>query len=180
MPRTRTALIAAAAAAYVGTVVLANVLVERVGVIDVGFGRQAPAAVLAVGLTLVVRDVLHEATPARHRPAVLLAAIAAGTALSAILAGPRLVAASACAFLLAELVDLGVYAPLRRRGFAVAALVSSAAGLVVDSLLFLELAPQLIPGLDNRALLAGQLIGKAEAVVAAVLLLEAARRARRA
>ena len=176
MTTARTVLVALTAA-YAGTVVLANVLVTELGVIPVGFGLSAPAAVLAVGLALVVRDVLHDRAGAAW-PAYVGAGIALGAVLSFLVAAPGLVAASACAFVLGELLDTAVYAPLRRRGFAVAALLSSAVGLVVDSVTFLELAPPIVPGLDNRELLAGQLVGKAEAVVAAVLVVLAVRRAR--
>lgn len=169
------ALLVALTAAYAGTVLLANVLVTELGVIPVGFGLSAPAAVLAVGLALVIRDVLHDAAGDRW-PAYVAAGIATGALLSVLVAPAQLVAASVAAFVFAEVLDTAVYAPLRRRGFAIAALVSSAVGAVVDSLTFLELAPPIVPGLDNRELLAGQLVGKLEAVLAVVLVVAGVRR----
>lgn len=150
-----------ALAAYIGCVILPNLLIARFGVIDVAPGPwtvMAPAAVLAVGLALVVRDVLHEAAGVR----IVLAAIVAGTVLSFLVADARTALASGCAFLLAETLDLGVYSACRRRGWTVAALVSSAAGLVLDSLVFLWLA------FGSLAFLPGQLLGKALAVLAGV------------
>ncbi len=67
-------------------------------------------------------------------------AILVGTALSAALAPPALVLASAVAFLLSEAADLAVYTPLQRRGLVLAVAASSMVGLVVDSLVFLGLA----------------------------------------
>lgn len=148
-------------AAYVSTVLAANWLITWFGVVDLAAGPwvlAAPAGVYAVGIALVLRDVLHELAGARW----VLAGIAAGVALSALVAPPQLVVASAVAFGLSELADLGVYTPLRRRGWTVAAVASSVVGLVADSVLFLWLA------FGSLAFLPGQLTGKAVAVAAAV------------
>jgi uncharacterized PurR-regulated membrane protein YhhQ (DUF165 family) len=177
MTTTRRVMLTLGVAAYAGTVLLANVLIEWLGIIDLepGAGRlMAPAAVLAVGLSLVVRDVLHDLS-GRAWPLTIGAGIALGGILSAILAQPGLALASVIAFTVAELVDSLAYVPLRRRGFTIAALVSSAVGLVLDSVLFLTIAPQLVPGVDNLELLNGQLVGKAIAVGATVLLVNLAR-----
>ena len=55
---------------------------------------------------------------------------------------------------LSELADFAVYTPLQRRGLVLAVFASGLAGLVVDSVLFLQLA---FGGLD---FLAGQIVGK--------------------
>ncbi|GAB2790433.1 hypothetical protein [Amycolatopsis magusensis] len=57
-----------------------------------------PAGACVAGLVFTVRDVLHEAFGLR----AVLAAIAAGTVLSAVAASPRIAVASAAAFALAE------------------------------------------------------------------------------
>jgi uncharacterized PurR-regulated membrane protein YhhQ (DUF165 family) len=57
-------------------------------------------------------------------------------------------------FLLSELADLAVYTPLQRRGMVRAVMLSSIAGLVVDSIIFLWLA------FGSLDFLAGQIIGK--------------------
>ena len=93
-------------------------------------------------------------------PAV--AAIAIGSALSALLAPASLVLASTVAFALSETADLAVFTPLQRRGLVVAATGSSFVGLVVDSFVFLSLA------FGSLEFLPGQIVGKTWMVVLAV------------
>ena len=145
----------------------ANWLTTRYGFIPVGLGLTATAGTYAAGLCLLARDCVHD-TAGR---AAVLAAIAAGGAASAVMAGPRLAAASAAAFVLSELADLAVYQPLRRRGFIRAALASNAVGAPVDTVLFLALA-----GFPIWTAVPGQLLAKATATavpVAVVLLTRA-------
>ena len=118
--------------------------------IPVAPGLKAPSGVLMVGLGLVLRDLVQR----RLGATAGLAAIGAGTALSALLAPPAIVLASAGAFLLSELADFFVYTPLQRRRFVLAVALSSLAGLVVDSLVFLWLA------FGSLDFLAGQVLGK--------------------
>ncbi|HYF07034.1 MAG TPA: VUT family protein [Acetobacteraceae bacterium] len=134
--------------------------------IPVAPGLMAPSGVLMIGLALVLRDLVQR----RLGLGFALAAILAGTALSALLAPPALVMASAAAFLLSELADLAVYTPLQRRGLIVAVVASSVVGLVVDSIVFLWLA---FGSLDH---LAGQVVGKAWMVLAALPLVHWLRR----
>jgi len=89
-------------------------------------------------------------------------ATAIGTALSATFASPALVVASATAFLLSELANTMVYTPLQKRGLVRAAFISSSAGLVVDSVVFLWIA------FGSFDFLSGQVVGKAIMVIAAV------------
>ena len=98
---------------------------------DPGRARRcmAPSGVLMVGLALVLRDMVQR----RLGLGWASAAVLAGAALSALLAPPALVVASAAAFLLSEAVDLAVYTPLQRRGLVLAVALSSVAGLVLDS-----------------------------------------------
>lgn len=147
------------AGSFLSTVPLANWLIGHLGavcvpqgpcLIPVGFGLSAPSGVLAIGAALVLRDWLHEAAGIRW----VLGAILAGSALSAFVASPSLVLASTTAFLLAELADLGVYAPLRERRLWVAVLLSGLAGSVIDSAVFLALA------FGSLDFLAGQVLGK--------------------
>jgi queuosine precursor transporter len=118
--------------------------------IPVAPGIMAPSGVLMVGLALVLRDLVQR----RLGLTWSAAAILAGAALSALLAPPALVLASAVAFLLSELADLLVYTPLQRRGLVRAVVMSSLAGLVVDSIVFLQLA------FGSLDFLPGQVIGK--------------------
>ena len=148
------------ATAYVGTVLAANWAVQRYGVVPVGFGLMAPAAVYFVGLAFTLRDLVHELLGR----AAVLAAIAGGAALSA-LVSPRFAVASAVAFLLSELADFAVYAPLRERHWLRAVAASNVVGLVLDSVVFLWLA------FGSFAFLPGQIVGKAWMTVAAIVVL---------
>ena len=85
-----------------------------------------------------------------------------GAALSALLAPAQIVVASTAAFLLSELADFAVYTPLQRRRFVLAVLLSSLAGLVVDSAIFLHLA------FGSLDFLLGQIVGKAWMVLLAL------------
>jgi len=126
--------------------------------IPVAPGLLAPSGVLMVGLALVLRDMVQR----RLGLGWAGAAVLAGAALSALLAPPALVLASAAAFLVGEAADLAVYTPLQRRGLVLAVALSGVAGLVLDSLVFLLLA---FGGLD---FLAGQVAGKLWMVLASL------------
>ena len=149
------------------TIPAANYLVQHVGavcvprgpcLIPVLPGLQAPSGVLMIGVALVLRDMVQ------RRLGVLAAALAilGGAAMSALLAPPALVIASAAAFLLSEFADLGVYTPLARRQFMLAVVASSVVGLVVNSIVFLWLA------FGSLDFLAGQVVGKAWMVLLSI------------
>lgn len=134
--------------------------------IPVGPGLMAPSGVLMVGLALVLRDLVQR----RLGLGWAASAILAGAALSALLAPPALVLASAIAFLLSETADLIVYTPLQRRRLVAAVVASSLAGLVVDSVIFLWLA------FGSLDFLAGQVVGKLWMVLVALPLVHWLRR----
>ena len=134
--------------------------------IPVAPGLMAPSGVLMIGLALVLRDLVQR----RLGMGWAAGAILAGAALSALLAPPALVLASALAFLLSEAADLAVYTPLQRRRLVLAVLASGAVGLVVDSVVFLWVA---FGSLDY---LAGQVVGKAWMVLLALPLIHWLRR----
>ncbi len=154
----------------------ANWLIGHVGtvcppggpcLIPVAPGVMAPSGVLLVGLALVMRDLVQR----RLGLGWAAGAILAGAMLSALLAPPSLVLASALAFLLSEALDLAVYTPLQRRGLVLAVALSSMAGLVADSLLFLWLA------FGSLDFLLGQVLGKAWMVALSLPLIARLRRA---
>lgn len=120
---------------FVAAIWLANWLLATYGLIDVG-PWLVPAGTFVAAIPFVARDSLHE----RYGWRWSVVAILAGSALSWFVA-PSFAAASGLAFLLSETLDLGVYAPLRRRGLVLAAFVSSVVGSAVDSVLFLWLSP---------------------------------------
>jgi queuosine precursor transporter len=132
---------------HAGTVCLQN----GPCLVPVAPGLMAPSGVTMAGIALVLRDLVQR----RLGVAAASLAILAGAALSALLAPPALVIASASAFLLSEFADLAVYTPLVRRGLIVAVAASGAVGLVVDSIVFLWLA------FGSLDFLAGQIVGKA-------------------
>jgi queuosine precursor transporter len=149
------------------TIPAANWLVGHAGtvcvsngpcLIPVAPGLMAPSGVLMIGIGLVLRDLVQR----RLGLAISSAAILVGTVLSALLAPPSLVLASATAFLISEFADLAVYTPLARRRLVAAVIASGAVGLVVDSVVFLWLA------FGSLEFLPGQVAGKALMVVLSI------------
>jgi len=126
--------------------------------IPVAPGLMAPSGVTMIGIALVLRDLVQR----RLGVGVAVGAILAGAALSALVAPPALVVASAAAFLLSELADFAVYTPLARRRLILAVVASSLVGLVVDSIVFLWLA------FGSLDFLAGQVVGKAWMVLLSI------------
>lgn len=162
-------------AAFAATVPAANWMIGNIGtecipdgpcLITTGFGTYAPSGVLMVGAALVLRDMVQEAGGIR----AALVAIAIGGVLSWFVAPPALVLASVAAFLLAELADLAVYTPLRKRRLGLAVLASGTVGSVVDSAVFLAIA------FGSLQFVEGQILGKLWMSIAAMPILVAVRR----
>jgi hypothetical protein len=150
------------------TIPVANWLIGHVGtaciaphgpcVLPVAPGVMAPSGVMMVGVALVLRDLVQR----RLGTALSALAILIGAAISALVAPPSLILASAVAFLLSEFADLAVYTPLARRRLVAAVVASSCAGLVIDSIVFLWLA------FGSLEFLLGQVIGKAWMVLLSI------------
>jgi uncharacterized PurR-regulated membrane protein YhhQ (DUF165 family) len=166
----------AALVAFGLTIPAANWLIGNAGtvcvpqgpcLIPVAPGVMAPSGVLMIGLALVLRDLVQR----RLGLGWAWLAILAGTAISATLAPPALVVASAAAFLISETVDLAVYTPLQRRYLVLAVLLSGLAGLVVDSVAFLFIA------FGDLSFLPGQVLGKLWMILLALPLVAWLRRA---
>lgn len=147
---------------HVGTVCVPNGLC----LVPVAPGIMAPSGVLMVGAALVLRDLVQRRLGVEFG----IGAIIVGAAISAGLAPPSLVLASAVAFLLSEFADFAVYTPLARRRLVAAVVASSIVGLVVDSLVFLWLA------FGSLEFLLGQIVGKLWMVLLAVPLVALLRR----
>src|SRR6478672_5547958 len=126
--------------------------------VPVAPGVMAPSGVLMIGLALVLRDLVQRRLGVEFG----IGAIIVGAAISAGLAPPSLVVASAAAFLLSEFADFAVYTPLARRRLVAAVFASSVVGLVVDSIVFLWLA------FGSLEFLIGQIIGKLWMVLLAI------------
>ena len=149
------------------TIPAANWLIGHVGtvcvpngpcLVPVAPGIMAPSGVLMIGLALVLRDLVQRRLGVEFG----IGAIIVGAAISAGLAPPTLVVASAAAFLLSEFADFAVYTPLARRRLVAAVFASSVVGLVVDSIVFLWLA------FGSLEFLVGQIIGKLWMVLLAI------------
>src|SRR5262249_51953788 len=121
-------------------------------------GIMAPSGVLMAGAALVLRDLVQRRLGVEFG----IGAIVAGAAISAGVAPPALVLASAIAFLLSGFADFAGYTPLPRRRLVAAVIASSVVGLVVDSVFFLWLA------FGSLEFLLGQIIGKLWMVLLAV------------
>jgi len=149
---------------HVGTVCPPNapclipVLPGPLNAFDPGNVLMAPSSVLVVGLAFVLRDLVQR----RLGVGWAAAAVVLGAALSALLAPPQLVIASGVAFLLAEMADLLVYTPLQKRRLVLAVFASSLVGLIVDSMIFLQLA------FGSLEFLWGQVVGKSWMVLVAL------------
>jgi queuosine precursor transporter len=126
--------------------------------VPVAPGIMAPSGVMMVGLALILRDLVQRRLGVEFG----IGAIIVGAAISAGLAPPSLVVASAAAFLLSEFADFAVYTPLARRRLVAAVVASSVVGLVVDSIVFLWLA------FGSLEFLIGQIIGKLWMVLFAI------------
>jgi hypothetical protein len=163
------------AAMFLACIPAANWMIGNIGTVCVPEGPclvpvfpgiMAPSGVLVIGLALVLRSLLQEAAGRRW----VVGCIGVGAALSAAVAPPALVVASAVAFLCGELADWSVYSPLRRHGWTVALVASGLVGSVVDSALFLGLA------FGSLGLMTGQIIGKLWASLFVALVISNVRR----
>ena len=152
--------------AFILTIPAANWMIGNVGavcpenicLIPVGFDVKAPSGVIMVGLALVLRDLVQR----RLGKLWVLGAIVVGALLSALIAPQALVLASGAAFLVSELADFAVYTPLQKKRLVLAVFMSGVVGLVVDSILFLQLA------FGSLDFLSGQVIGKTWMIVLAL------------
>jgi uncharacterized PurR-regulated membrane protein YhhQ (DUF165 family) len=163
-----------ALAIYAASIPAANWMIGHVGhclpsgpcVLPVGFGLTAPSGVLMVGIALVARDAVQSLLGLR----IALLAVVVGIVLSFWLATPDVALASAVAFGLSEIADTLVYSPLRKRHLTLALLASVAVGAAVDSVAFLWIA------FHSFDFIAGQIVGKFWAAIAAAILLTLFRR----
>lgn len=160
----------AAAVGLLASVVLANYATSTYGMIPVGFGFTSTAGTFLAGVTFVLRDALQDAAGKR----VTIAVIAAAAILSFAISDPFIALASAVAFLLAELADLAVYTPLRKRGYIRAAVASNIVGSFVDTVVFLAIA-----GFAILPALPGQMVAKMAVTAAVVAIVATVRAIRR-
>ena len=165
MPRKRTGI--GLLAIYIGSVVAANWLTTRYGLVRAGFGLYCTAGTFAVGGVIMTRDLLQDALGR----AAVLGAIVVGAGLSYAVSSHQIAVASGVTFLVAESLEFAVYTPLRRRvGWGTGRWsgvvgVANVTGALADTLLFLWLAgfPLTWP------VVGGQMLGKAYVTAAVVV-----------
>lgn len=149
----------------VGLVALFLVAITAANIISAHYGPEASIynAFALIGLTLVIRDQLHDEWSERRLPK-MLALIVAGSVL-AYLVSPdagRIGMASGVAFLCAESVDALVYHAVRRWDWVERSNFSNLFGAAVDSIVF--------PTLAFGGLMWGITLGQFTAKVAGALL----------
>ena len=146
---------------YLLSIVGAAWAVGSFGVIPVGLSLMAPAGAYFIGVTMVLRDLAQDYIGPKWTAVAMLV----GAALSAFVS-PTLALASAASFLISEAVDMAIYTPLRKRSLVLAALLSNAAGIVLDSFVFLYLA------FGSLDFFLGQSWAKAVSTVLAIVVLK--------
>lgn len=121
-------------AAMVVAVTASNVLVQFV------INDWLTWAAFTYPLSFLVTDLTNRRLGPAIARRVVYAGFGVAVVLSAFLATPRIAAASATAFLVAQLLDIFVFDRLRDRVWWAPPLVSSLLGSVIDTLLFFTLA----------------------------------------
>jgi uncharacterized PurR-regulated membrane protein YhhQ (DUF165 family) len=121
------------------------------------------AGTFAAGFALIARDAVQVSAG----KIVVLLAIIAGAAISAITSNPTIALASGIAFLVSELIDFAVFTPLKEKSLARAVVISSVVSAPVDTVLFLYLAGF---GITWQAVLGQFIIKTALALIAAIII----------
>tara|TARA_B100002003_G_scaffold216348_2_gene215825 strand:- start:817 stop:1440 length:624 start_codon:yes stop_codon:yes gene_type:complete len=137
MTRTRGLIIGALA--MTATVVASNILVQHL------LGDWLTWGALSYPVAFLVTDLTNRALGARAARQVVLAGFAAGVACSLVAAGMgattlRIAAGSGLAFLVAQMLDVGVFDRLRGESWWRAPLVSSLVGSAADTAIFFSVA----------------------------------------
>lgn len=126
-------------AAMAAVVAAANVAVQH-PIEAFGLGDKLTWGALVYPIAFLVTDLTNR----RFGPAAARRAVAAGFAiavlLSIVLATPRVAVASGAAFLFGQLLDVSVFARLRRQAWWRAPLLASLLGSALDTALFFSLA----------------------------------------
>ena len=126
----------AAIVVYIAAIVAANVLTNYFGMVPTGFGLPVTAGTFAAGFALLARDFVQRYAGTGWS----LLAVVVGIGISWFLASPALALASAAAFGVAELIDLGLFTWIRPRGFIRAGLISNVIAAPIDTIVFLSIA----------------------------------------
>ncbi|MDD3267286.1 MAG: VUT family protein [Burkholderiales bacterium] len=126
----------------------------------------APSGVLFAGLAFVFRDILQRLTNIR----IAIIAVIIGTILNYILVDGIIAIAGATAYLISETTDTIIYSLLQKYNLILAILISALFGLVIDTLVFLQMAFHSLDYAD------GQIIGKLWMVLLSIPIIKACRK----
>ena len=132
MSRSRSILILVALMALI--VVSANVLVQY------PINNWLTWGAITYPVSYLVTDLTNRRFGPRQARRVVWVGFVVAVIMSAWLATPRIAAASGTAFLVSQLMDVGIFNRLRRQRWWVPPLLSSTLGSAVDTLLFFALA----------------------------------------
>lgn len=158
--------------AFVALAVLANWLASRFTITVPLTDLVAPAGVLCIGATFVLRDWLQQlaglawavaAIPVAGAASYLIGEAAGWTGLQ------KIAVASLVVFLASETLEVAVFTPLRKRSLTAGVLASGMVGNALDSWLFLTLA------FGSTAFFWGNFVGKAEMILVGAVLTAARR-----
>ncbi|BCP55132.1 membrane protein [Kaistia sp. 32K] len=132
-----------AAAVMAAVVVLSNVLVQYP--VEAMVGRLQLADILTWGaftfpLAFFVSDLTNRRYGPRVARLVVLVGFVCAVAVSVKLATPRLAAASGAAYLVGQMLDISLFARLRRQAWWRAPLAASVFGSIFDTAIFFTLA----------------------------------------
>ena len=125
----------------------------------------APSGVLFAGFAFVLRDILQRLTGL----STSLIAVILGTLLSYLYVDPQIATAGCLAYFLSEIADTICYSYIQRYNLILAVIVSATVGLVIDSVVFLQMA------FHSYQFLPGQIIGKLWTVILAIPLIKLCR-----
>jgi len=120
-------------------VVASNILVQY-PLHVFGLGDVLTYGAFTYPFAFLINDLTNRRFGAAQARRVVYAGFAAAVVVSWVLATPRLALASASAFLFAQLLDIAVFSPLRRRQWWQAPLAAAIAGSMLDTILFFSLA----------------------------------------
>jgi uncharacterized PurR-regulated membrane protein YhhQ (DUF165 family) len=120
-------------------VAASNVLVQH-PVEAFGLGDKLTWGAFSYPLAFLVTDLTNRRFGPKIARRVVLAGFALAVVLSLALATPRIALASGTAFLVGQLLDVSVFARLRRLAWWRAPLIASLAGSAIDTALFFSLA----------------------------------------
>jgi uncharacterized PurR-regulated membrane protein YhhQ (DUF165 family) len=128
------------ASAVMAAVVLASNILVQYPIAFGGLGEYLTWGAFSYPFAFLVTDLANRRFGPAGARKVVYAGFLAAVLLSAYLATPRIAVASGTAFLVAQLLDIGIFSSLRRQAWWVPPFVSSVIASAVDTAIFFSLA----------------------------------------